>query len=78
MLATQEPRATSSTPLLTVTRSPRGRIKGGRSYPSRPYSGSFSTLAVTAAKRNQGVTATTTNTFRAASIADQLEPLALG
>ena len=68
VLATQEPRATSSSPLLTVTRSPRGRIKGGRSYPSRPYSGSFSTLAVTATKRNQGVTATTTNTFRAASI----------
>ncbi len=37
VLATQEPRTTSSTPPLAVTRSPRGPIRGGRRYPARPY-----------------------------------------
>ena len=68
VLATQEPRTTSATPPLAVTRSPRGAIRGGRRYPARPYAGSFDVLQVQATKRTRSVTVTTTTTFRKASI----------
>jgi hypothetical protein len=53
----------ASTPPLTMTEGPKGKVTSGKKYPSSPYAGSFDAIEVTGARDNHGVRVRSTNRF---------------